>query len=87
MWSGSIIFSTDKVFDKFGQFYRSKNTSQKFLKNTSFQNLLKIIVAVAHKYSANEALATFIFASNGESNDLFGDELSLESSDRYGSKR
>ena len=44
------------------------------------------MVSVAHKYSANEALATFILASYIESNDLFGDESSLESSDRYHSK-
>ena len=47
------------------------------------QDLLKTIVSVAHKYSANEALATFILASNSESNDSFGDESNLESSDRY----
>ena len=38
------------------------------------QNLLKTMVSVAHKYSANEALATFILASDSESNDSFGDE-------------
>ena len=43
-------------------------------------------MSVAHKYSANEALATFILASNSESNDSFGDESSLESSDRYDSE-
>ena len=41
------------------------------------------MVSVAHKYSANEALATFILASDNESNDSFGDESSLESSDMY----
>ena len=38
------------------------------------QNLLKTMVLVAHKYSANEALATLFLASGSESNDLFGDE-------------
>ena len=32
------------------------------------------MVSVAHKYSANEALATFILASDSESNDSFSDE-------------
>ena len=50
------------------------------------QNFLKTMVPVAHKYSANEALATFILASDSESNDSFGDESSLESSDRYDSE-
>ena len=56
------------------------------------------MVSAAHKYSANEALATFILASDSEindslilasdseSNDSFGDESSLESSDRYDSE-
>ena len=44
------------------------------------------MVAVAHKYSVNEALTTFILASDGESNDSFGDESSLESWDRYDSE-
>ena len=44
------------------------------------------MVSVAHKYSAKEALATFILASDSESNDSFGDESSLESSDRYDSE-
>ena len=86
VWSGSIILSTDKVFDKFGHFSRSRNTSQKLLKKAYFQNLLKTMVAVAHKYSANEALTTFILASDSESNDSFGDESSLEISDRYDSE-
>ena len=55
-----------------------------FLKH--LQNLLKAIVSAAHTYSANEALATFILASDSEINDslilasdseindLFGDE-------------
>ena len=47
------------------------------------QNLLKTMVSVALKYSANEALATFILASDSESNDSFGDASSLETSDRY----
>ena len=47
------------------------------------QNLLKTMVSVALKYSANEALATFILASDSESNDSFGDESSLETSGRY----
>ena len=38
------------------------------------QNLLKAMVSVAHKYSANEGLATFILASDSESKDSFGDE-------------
>ena len=38
------------------------------------QNLLKTMVSVAHKYSANESLATFILASDSDSNDSFGDE-------------
>ena len=38
------------------------------------QNLLKTMVSVAHKYSANEVLATFILASDSESKDSFGDE-------------
>ena len=38
------------------------------------QNLLKTMALVAHKYSANEALATLILASDSESNDLFDDE-------------
>ena len=50
------------------------------------QNLLKIMVSVTFKYSANEALATFVLASYIESNDSFGDESSLESSERYDSK-
>ena len=50
------------------------------------QNLLKTIVSVAHKYSANETLATFILASDNESNDSFRDESSLESSDMYDSE-
>ena len=41
------------------------------------------MVSVAHKYSANEAVATFILTSDNESNDSFGDESSLESSDMY----
>ena len=41
------------------------------------------MVSVALKYSANEALATFILASDSESNDSFGDASSLETSDRY----
>ena len=44
------------------------------------------MVSVAHKYSAKEALATFILASDSESNDSLGDESSLESSDRYDSE-
>ena len=43
-------------------------------------------MSVAHKYSANEALAIFILASDSESNDSFGDESSLECSDRYDSE-
>ena len=50
------------------------------------QNLLKTMASVAHKYSANEALATFILVSDNESNDSFGDESSLKSSDRYDSE-
>ena len=50
------------------------------------KNLLKAMVSVAHKYSANEALATFILASDSESNDSFGDRSTLESSDRYDSE-
>ena len=45
------------------------------------------MVSVAHKYSANEALATFILATDSESNDSFGDESSLEPSDRYDSEK
>ena len=41
------------------------------------------MMSVALKYSANEALATFILASDSESNDSFGDESSLETSGRY----
>ena len=55
-----------------------------FLKH--LQNLLKGIVSAAHTYSANEALATFILASDSESNDSFGDESSLESSGRHDSE-
>ena len=44
------------------------------------------MVPVVHKYSANEALATFILALDSESNDSFGNESSLESSDRYDSE-
>ena len=44
------------------------------------------MVSVAFKYSANEALATFVLASYIESNGSFGDESSLESSERYDSK-
>ena len=44
------------------------------------------MVSVAHKYSANEALATFILASDSESDDSFGDRSTLESSDRYDSE-
>ena len=36
----------------------------------------------AHKYSAYEA-AAFILASDSESNDVFGDESTLQSSDSY----
>ena len=38
------------------------------------------MVSAAHKYSANEDLATFILASDR------GDESSLESSDKYDSE-
>ena len=44
------------------------------------------MASVAHKYSANGALATFILVSDNESNDSFGDESSLKSSDRYDSE-
>ena len=44
------------------------------------------MVSVARKYSANEALATFILASDSESNDSSGDESSLEFSDRHDSE-
>ena len=47
------------------------------------QNLLK---TVAHKYSASEALATFILASDSESSNSSGDESSLQSSDSYDSE-
>ena len=47
------------------------------------QNLLKAVVSVAPKYSANEVLAIFVLASDSESNDSFGDESRLESSSRY----
>ena len=47
------------------------------------RDLLKTMVSVAHKYSANEAIGTFILASDSKSNDSFGDESSLESTDRY----
>ena len=40
------------------------------------------MVSVAHKYSTNEALATFILASNSESSN----SSSLESSDKYDSE-
>ena len=50
------------------------------------QNITKNDVSVAHKYSANEALPIFILASDSESNDSFGDESSLETSDRYDSE-
>ena len=50
------------------------------------QNLPKTMVSAVHKYSANEALATLILASDSEINDSFGDESSLESSDRYDSE-
>ena len=40
--------------------------------------------SATHKYSNNKAQA--ILASDSESNDLFGDESSLESSDRYDSE-
>ena len=43
------------------------------------------MVSVAHKYSTDEALATYILASYSESNDSLGDESSLESSHRYDS--
>ena len=39
----------------------------------------------SHKYSANEALA-FILASDSDSNDSFGDESSLDSSDSHDSE-
>ena len=42
--------------------------------------------SATHKYSNNKAQAIFILASDSESNDLFGDESSLESSDRYDSE-
>ena len=45
------------------------------------------MLSVGHKYSANEALVTFILASDSESNDSFGDESSLQCSDRYNSER
>ena len=60
-----LLLAEIKVFGKFGQFSLSWNASQ---------NLLKTMVLVAHKYSANEALATLILASGSESNDLFDDE-------------
>ena len=62
------------------------------------QNLLKTMASVAHKYSANEALATFILASDSESNDSLilasdsessnwsGDGSSLQSSHSYDSE-
>ena len=40
----------------------------------------------SHKYLANEALA-LIFASDNDSNDLFGDESSLDSSNSHYSRR
>ena len=67
-----------KVFDSFSY-------HKMLLKH--LQNLLKTMVSVAHKYSANEALATFILATDSESNDSFGDESSLEPSDRYDSEK
>ena len=39
----------------------------------------------SHKYSANEALA-FILASDSDSNDQFGDESSLDSSNSHDSE-
>ena len=39
----------------------------------------------SHKYSANEALA-FILASDSDSNDSFGNESSLDSSDSHDSE-
>ena len=51
------------------------------------QNVLKTVLSVGHKYSANDALVTFILASDSESNDSFGDESSLQCSDRYNSER
>ena len=44
-------------------------------------------MTVAHKYTAIDVLATFILVSDSEGNDLFGDELSLKSLDRYDSKK
>ena len=44
------------------------------------------MVSVAPKYSANEVLATFVLASDSESNDSFGDESRLESSVKYDSE-
>ena len=67
-----------KVFDSFSY-------HKMLLKH--LQNLLKTMVSVAHKYSANEALATFVLATDSESNDSFGDESSLEPSDRYDSEK
>ena len=43
-------------------------------------------MTVAHKYTAIDVLA-FILVSDSEGNDLFGDELSLKSLDRYDSKK
>ena len=40
----------------------------------------------SHKYLANEALA-LILASDSDSNDLFGDESSLDSSNSHYSRR
>ena len=42
--------------------------------------------SAVNKYLANEVQAIFILASDSESNDSFGDESSLESSDRYDSQ-
>ena len=50
------------------------------------QNLLKTMASVAHKYSASEALATFILVSDSESSNSSGDESSLQSSDSYDSE-
>ena len=43
------------------------------------------MVSGSHEYSGNEALA-FILASDSDSNDSFGDESSLDSSDSHDSE-
>ena len=55
------------------------------MRHKHLEILLKKMVSGSLKYSANEALA-FILASDSDSNDSFGNESSLDSSDSHDSE-